>query len=106
MTKEAVHEIEKKYLQMKAQGVSQGVRARRILRGIQQKTELLKREQARRQQQLKAQQEAALLRNAVAPAQHKPGCYCLRFKNAISTAHYRRRWHSSARAIINSMYLS
>jgi ATP-dependent helicase STH1/SNF2 len=48
ITNEAVQEIYKKYLQMKAQGVSQSdpelMRALGILRGIQQKTELLKRE--------------------------------------------------------------
>ena len=61
---------------MKAQGVSESdpelMRARGILQSIQQKTELLKRQQAQRQQQLKAQQQAALQQNGVAPAQPQP----------------------------------
>ena len=60
---------------MKAQGVPETdpelLRARGILQGIQQKTELLKRQQAQRQAQLKAQQQAALQQNGNAATQHQ-----------------------------------
>ena len=64
MTKDQVQQIYKKYQQMKASGVPETdtelIKARAILQGIQQKTELLKRQQQYRQQQLKQQQQQAL----------------------------------------------
>ena len=73
MTKEAVQQIYKKYQQMKAQGVSETdpelMKARAILQSIQQRTELVKRQQARRQAQLQAQQEAAMQQNGFAASQ-------------------------------------
>ncbi|KAK5167385.1 transcriptional regulator [Saxophila tyrrhenica] len=67
MTKEDVQQIYKKYQTMKAQGVPDNepemMKARQILQQIQQKTELLKRQAAARQAQLKQQQAMALQQN-------------------------------------------
>ncbi|KAK6435430.1 transcriptional regulator, partial [Oleoguttula sp. CCFEE 5521] len=73
MTKEQVQQIYKKYQMMKAQGVPDNdpelIKARGVLQSIQQKTEMIKRQQAFRQQQqaqLKQQQQAALQQNGMA----------------------------------------
>ncbi|KAK4569992.1 transcriptional regulator [Recurvomyces mirabilis] len=64
MTKEQVQVLYKKYQAMKASGVSESdpelMKARAVLQSIQQRTEVVKRQQAWRQQQLKQQQQAAL----------------------------------------------
>nr|POE56809.1 chromatin structure-remodeling complex subunit snf21 [Quercus suber] len=68
MTKESVQLLYKKYQQMKAAGVSDQdpelVKARNILQQIQQRTELLKKQAAYRQAQLKQQQQQAALLQA------------------------------------------
>lgn len=66
MTKESVQALYKKYQQMKQNGVPDTdpelIKARSILQGVQQKTELLKKQQTawRQQMQLKRQQAAAM----------------------------------------------
>lgn len=64
MTKESVQALYKKYQQMKASGVSETdpelIKARSILQTIQQRTELMKKQAAYKQMQLKQQQAAAL----------------------------------------------
>ena len=58
---------------MKAEGVPETdpelMKAKSVLQSIQQRTELLKRQQAQRQAQLKQQQQAALQQNGVPPSQ-------------------------------------
>ncbi|EMC97393.1 hypothetical protein BAUCODRAFT_68199 [Baudoinia panamericana UAMH 10762] len=68
MNKEQVQKLYKDYQQMKARGVSETdpelIKARGILQGIQQRSEMLKKQQQYRQQQmqaLKQQQQAALM---------------------------------------------
>lgn len=69
MTKESVQALYKKYQQMKQNGVPDTdpelIKARSILQGVQQKTELLKKQQTawRQHMQLKRQQAAALQQN-------------------------------------------
>ncbi|KAK4548522.1 hypothetical protein LTR36_009432 [Oleoguttula mirabilis] len=67
MTKEAVQQLYRKYQQMKASGVPDSdpelIKARGILQHIQQRTELMKKQQAYRQMQLKHQQQAAMQQN-------------------------------------------
>ena len=61
---------------MKAQGVTESdpemMKARSILQSIQQKTELLKRQQAQRQAALKQQQQAVLQQNGISTSQSQP----------------------------------
>ncbi|KAK5120002.1 hypothetical protein LTR85_007078 [Meristemomyces frigidus] len=71
MTKETVQALYRKYQQMKASGVPESdpelIKARGILQQIQQRTELMKRQQAYRQMQLKQQQQVAMQQNGANP---------------------------------------
>lgn len=79
MTKEGVQQLYAKYQQMKRNGVPETdpemLKARTVLSAIQQKTELLKRQQAYRQQQLKQaqQQQAGLQQNGAASSSQTNG---------------------------------